>query len=171
MSMNKKILLFIVICITIFLFIQFSRQIFSKIYNNKTNAIPLQTQTELQYNQKLSSITSDILKSQNITSLNQLDCKKIADSQLINIGGIFMDMMFGNEHVRKQIDDANGLQNATQAYLQIGKYYLECPNNWTSTFPSSQTQQQFGDAFNNKINNVLRIQNVTSLKQLNCKKL
>jgi hypothetical protein len=168
--MKKTLILFILLCFLI-VCIFFIKQLNTNPDNIKKDLSLPETQTELYYGKKLSTLTSNILNEQNVTALSQVNCKKISDAQFVTIGTVFTDMMFGNDQIRKQLDVEEGLQNTTRAYLQSGKYYLTCPNDWTSTFPTPQTQQEYGEELNNQIVSVLQTQNVNSTKELSCKRI
>ncbi len=142
-----------------------------KSYTLSNSDSPSEIQLEQKYGHILAILTGDILKSQNISSLDQLNCQKITDAQLLSIGDNWMNMMLGDGAVHKQIGMSNNQQEIKQAYIEMGKYYFNCPNEWTSNKTSAITMEKFNREIEDNINNILAIQHVNSLKQIDCKKI
>lgn len=90
------------------------------------------------YQQKtLDNETNAVLKSQNVSSINQLNCLKVTQDQFEKVGDAWMGVMAGSEQTHSAMEQrmgGEGSQTLKQAHIQMGENYLGCSkgqqNNW-----------------------------------------
>lgn len=131
-KMKKTIILIIVFAITLLVVpIGSTRaQMMGNFYNNNANS-----QTEQQYRQNLQNFTDNILKAQKVSSVSQIDCRKISSDQFEKIGDAWMDVRIGNQAIHERMDQmmgGEGSQSLTNAHIQMGENYLSCNKNGTT---------------------------------------
>jgi hypothetical protein len=110
------------------------------------------SQTEQQNQQKLNILVNALLKAQNVSSVNQLDCQKIGNDQLAKLGDSWMDVMIPNESQHQAMDNrmgGEGSQSLTNAHIGMAKNYLGCSTGNTN---DSWMPMMFG-AYHNDENN------------------
>lgn len=97
-------------------------------YYNDENASS-SSQAQQQSRQTLQNMVNDILKSQNVSSGNQLDCSKINKDTLEKLGDTWMDVVHPNENVHEAMDimmGGEGSESLANAHIQMAKNYLGC---------------------------------------------
>lgn len=91
------------------------------------------------YAQNLDEVLEEILSSQNIQSISQIDCTKISDGAFERLGDAWMERQIGNTSVHKRMDQmmgGEGSENLKDAHIKMGKNYLDCsPNGFSWMMP------------------------------------
>lgn len=85
-----------------------------------------------QNTQELQNQVNVVLKSQNISSLNQLNCKIVTPDQFEKVGDAYMGVMAGNEENHSFMEQRMGgdnSENLKNVHIQMGKNYLGCQTN------------------------------------------
>jgi len=85
----------------------------------------------------LDNVANSVLKSQNVSSINQLNCSKVSQDQFEKVGDAWMGVMAGSEQNHSAMEQrmgGEGSQTLKQAHIQMGENYLSCSNdqqnNW-----------------------------------------
>lgn len=84
---------------------------------------------EAQNQQSLQTMVQDLLQSQHVSSVAQLDCSKIPDTTLEKLGDSWMDVMHPNEQTHEAMDNmmgGEGSDSLAQSHIQMAKNYLGC---------------------------------------------
>lgn len=74
-------------------------------------------------------IMSEIMSKQNVTSANQVDCKKISDVNFEDLGDAVMQRMVGSQELHDQMDlmmGGEGSVSLMQMHVAIGRNWLGC---------------------------------------------
>lgn len=125
--MKKIMILFAVITI---LFLAIPQYSFAQMgwgmmgnYNSTTSS------TFAEQQKTLDNATNSVLKSQNVSSISQLNCSKISEDQFEKVGDAWMGVMAGSEQdhsIMEQQMGGEGSQTLKQAHIQMGERYLGC---------------------------------------------
>lgn len=98
-------------------------------YNNYNNEASTSSRTEQQNQKTLDTMVNNLLKSQNVSSVNQLDCQKVSNDQLEKLGDAWMDVVIPNESEHQAMDNmmgGEGSQSLTNAHIGMAENYLGC---------------------------------------------
>lgn len=102
----------------------------AQMMNPYTNEAPSPNPQSLkQAQQTLDKAVQDVLKIQNVSSKDQLDCSKITDVQFEKVGDAWMGVRAGTEDVHNRMEQMMGGEGSNtlkQAHIQMGKTYLGC---------------------------------------------
>ncbi len=81
---------------------------------------------------EIDSALQTILKNQNVTQINQLNCSKISDTDLENIGDAYMGLgLNDNQHdAIHNLMGGEGSSTLQQAHINMGRAYLGCWSNF-----------------------------------------
>ncbi len=115
------------------------------------------TQIEQKNQQTLQNMTNDLLKSQNVTSVSQINCAKIASDELVKLGDAWMDVEIPNQQAHQAMDNmlgGDGSQSLDAAHTQMALRYLGCnlnENGYNGGY--SWMPMMFGGYNNNAGNN------------------
>lgn len=85
-------------------------------------------------NENTKKILNDILKSQNTDDINKLDCGKISENQLDELGDSYMGLMLSNAEQHETMDaimGGEGSPHLKQAHINMGRSYLGCWGNYS----------------------------------------
>lgn len=143
----KKIILTITIAVLVFMLPHVaSAQVgIMGNFNNASNS----SQAEQQ--KTLDNVTNALLKTQNVSSIDQLTCSNISQDEFEKVGDAWMGVMAGNEQNHSAMEQrmgGEGSQNLKQAHIQMGESYLGCANgqqnNWMSMMNGYQNARGGG---------------------------
>ena len=130
---NSKLLLAILFFLSFVFVPKTQAQMMGDINSNEGLPSPSQNQTQ-KYQDNLNDLKYRILKSQNINSLDQLDCKKVSNDLFENIGDAWMDIRIHNESAHERMDQmmgGEGSESLKQMHINMGRNYLGCSDNFS----------------------------------------
>lgn len=84
----------------------------------------------------LNNAVADILKSQNITDIKNVNCAKVTDDQLEKLGDGWMDARLGEGQAHENMDNmmgGEGSQTLTSMHEQMGRNYLGCSGSFQNS--------------------------------------
>ena len=93
-------------------------------YNNNSSSSEFQT-----LQKTLSDTTNQVMSSQHVSAINQLNCSKVSSDQFEKVGDAWMGVMAGSESSHTQMEQmmgGEGSQSLQQAHIQMGERYLGC---------------------------------------------
>ena len=93
-----------------------------------------------QNQQKLQTMVTDLLQSLHVSSVDQLDCTKIPQDQLIKLGDAWMDVQVPNESAHEAMDTmmgGEGSESLNNMHIGMAERYLGCQN-------ASSTNNRYG---------------------------
>lgn len=85
-----------------------------------------------QQNQELQKQVNAVYASQQISSLDKLNCQKVTNDQFENVGDAYMGVMAGNEQSHSQMEQrmgGEGSEELRNVHIQMGEKYLGCQTN------------------------------------------
>ena len=91
-----------------------------------------ETQAQPEHLESIETILQDILSSQNVSTVQQLDCSKVSDSDLERLGDSVMEQNHpGAAHeAMDQMMGGEGSDSLRQMHINMGNSYLGCGNNY-----------------------------------------
>ncbi|MDP2933814.1 MAG: hypothetical protein Q8N81_06850 [bacterium] len=97
----------------------------------------------------INSATQDIYKSQNVGSVNQIDCGKVTDDQFEKLGDAYMGYVHpGQEYnYMEQMMGGEGSDTLRQAHINMGRAYLGCWSGYNSAPIMMPMMGSFGMMF------------------------
>ena len=107
-----------------------------------------------QNKQELQNQVNAVLDSQNISSVDKLNCQKVTNDQFEKVGDAYMGVMSGTEANHTQMEQrmgGEGSESLNQVHIQMGENYLGCQtsgnNSWMPMMFNSQNLASKGGGF------------------------
>lgn len=120
----KKFVLILIILAT-FSTTQTARAQMMNFYQNQSSPA-----TEDDKSQNLDSLVNEVMQQQGVKSKDEIDCQKLSQGQLEDIGDAWMDNHLGSSAAHEQMDKmmgGEGSESLRQAHIRMGESYLNCP--------------------------------------------
>jgi hypothetical protein len=86
-------------------------------------------------NPEISAVLQEIYKTQHIDAKTKIDCSKVTDEQLDNIGDVYMGVMFPSKEQHEAMDNMMGGEGSAslrQAHINMGRSFMGCWSDYNS---------------------------------------